>query len=65
MQQEDKMNLTHEEQMILLGLLDAKIEAMQNVAAALSLRNRYPKDIEKAKEAIERLKTIRQKVAEA
>lgn len=59
------MNLTHEEQMILLGLLDAKIEAMQNVAAALSLRNRYPKDIEKAKEAIERLKTIRQKVAEA
>lgn len=59
------MNLTHEEQMILLGLLDAKIEAMQNVAAALSLRNRYPKDIEKAKDAIERLKTIRRKVAEA
>ena len=59
------MNLTHEEQMILLGLLDARIEAMQNCVAALSLRNRFPKDIEKAKEAIECLKVIRQKVAEA
>lgn len=59
------MNLTLEEHEILLGLLDAKIEAMQNVVAALSLRNRFPKDIEKAKEAIERLKVIRQKVAEA
>lgn len=59
------MNLTLEEQEVLLGLLDAKIEAMQNVVAALSLRNRYPKDIEKAKEAIECLKTIRRKVAEA
>lgn len=59
------MNLTLEEHEVLLGLLDAKIEAMQNVVAALSLRNRYPKDIEKAKEAIECLKTIRRKVAEA
>lgn len=58
------MNLTHEEQMILLGMLDARIEAMQNVVAALSLRNKRPKEIDKAKEAIERLKVIRQKVAE-
>ena len=59
------MNLTLEEREILLGLLDARIDAMQNVAATLSLRNRCPKDIEKAKDAIERLKTIRRKVAEA
>lgn len=59
------MNLTHEELDILLAMLDARIEAMQNVVAALSLRNRRPADIEKAKEAIERLKTIRRKVAEA
>lgn len=59
------MNLTHEELDILLGMLDARIEAMQNVVAALSLRNKRPADIEKAKEAIERLKTIRRKVAEA
>lgn len=59
------MDLTHEEQMILLGILDAKIEAMQNVVAALSLRNKRPKEIEKAKEAIECLKVIREKVARA
>ena len=57
------MNLTREERLVLLQLLGARIEAMQGCICALSIRNKHPETIAKAKEATEMLKSIRAKLA--
>lgn len=56
------MNLTIEERLLLAQLLDARIEAMALSVCALSMRNKHPEAIAKAKEEIELLKSIRRKI---